>query len=236
MSKHTEQDYSTISQAYEKKYDEGYGLEYPDGHVIRFYQRVLKYEFNISKGNILDFGCGTGTHLKFFQRHGFTPFGVDIIAEAIEKTKLLLPEFKDNFHVTPYMPNLKDYFSESFDIIFSNQTLYYFNDRDIKNICGQFLDLLKPGGIFFATMVSPLSGYYKIVESTSGDMSKVVLNGRLNETTFLNFKTSEEVLDVFKDFKRTHFGSYDFVLTEDPVSIDISYGRGHHYMFVGRKE
>ena len=229
MPKNAEQDYSTTSKTYEKKYDEGYGLEYPDGHVIRFYHRVLKYEFNISKGKILDFGCGIGSHLKFFQRHGFTPFGVDVVAEAIEKTKLLLPEFKDNFHVTPSVPNLKDYFSESFDIIFSNQTLYYLNDRDIKNLCGQFLDLLKPGGIFFATMMSTLCGHYKMVESTSGDMSKVVLKGRLNETTFVNFKTSEEILDIFKDFKRTHFGSYDFVLTEDV-------GHGHHYIFVGRKE
>ena len=120
-------------------------------------------------------------------------------------------------------------FSESFDIIITNQVLYYLNDIDIKNLCGQFLDLLKPGGIFFATMMSTLCGHYKMVESTSGDMSKVVLKGRLNETTFVNFKTSEEILDIFKDFKRTHFGSYDFVLTEDV-------GHGHHYIFVGRKE
>lgn len=28
--------------AYTQKYDkEGYGLQYPDGHVIRFYERIL---------------------------------------------------------------------------------------------------------------------------------------------------------------------------------------------------
>lgn len=224
-----EDSYLETSKAYETKFDEGSGLQYPDGHVIRFYHRVLNYEFNIKGGNILDFGCGTGIHLNFFQRYGFTPFGVDIIPEAIEKTKSLLPEFKDNFHVTSFIPNLKDYFSEKFDIIFSNQVLYYLNDSDIKKVCDQFLDLLKPGGIFFATMMSPLCGYSKLIESTNGDMSKVVLKGRLNETTFINFKTSEQVLDIFRNFKKTHLGTYEMTLTEDV-------GSSHHYIFIGRKE
>ncbi|MCW1335638.1 hypothetical protein OLS45_01445 [Campylobacter jejuni] len=33
--------------AYTQKYDkEGYGLQYPDGHVIRFYERILKYKLS----------------------------------------------------------------------------------------------------------------------------------------------------------------------------------------------
>lgn len=31
--------------AYTQKYDkEGYGLQYPDGYVIRFYERILKIQ------------------------------------------------------------------------------------------------------------------------------------------------------------------------------------------------
>ncbi|EOG9634088.1 hypothetical protein ACLMND_001537 [Campylobacter lari] len=46
---------------------EGYGLQYPDGHVIRFYERILKYKLNKTSGNLLDFGCGNGVHSKYFQ-------------------------------------------------------------------------------------------------------------------------------------------------------------------------
>ncbi|EAK0233934.1 methyltransferase, partial [Campylobacter jejuni] len=46
-------------QTYTQKYDENnYGLLYPDSHVIRFYERILKYKLGITSGNLLDFGCG----------------------------------------------------------------------------------------------------------------------------------------------------------------------------------
>ena len=223
-----EKSYLENSKTYETKYDDGYGLQFPDGHVIRFYQRVLKHEFNINKGKILDYGCGTGTHLKFFQKCGFTPYGVDIVPKAIAQTKLLLPEFKENFHTIPFIPNLKDYFSETFDIIFTNQVLYYFNDKDIQKLCDQFLDLLKPGGIFFATMMAPTCGYHKFIESTNGDLRKVVLKGRLNETSYINFKTREGVLEIFKNFKKIHLGFYGMTIIEEEGASD-------HYIFIGTK-
>lgn len=54
--------------AYTQKYDkEGYGLQYPDGHVIRFYERILKYKLSKTSGKLLDFGCGNGVHSKYFK-------------------------------------------------------------------------------------------------------------------------------------------------------------------------
>ncbi|ELZ2071025.1 methyltransferase, partial [Campylobacter coli] len=50
-------------EAYTMKYNEnGYGLLFPDGHVVRFYERILKYKLNKINGNLLDFGCGNGVH------------------------------------------------------------------------------------------------------------------------------------------------------------------------------
>ena len=54
--------------AYTQKYDkEGYGLQYPDGHVIRFYERILKYKLSKTSGKLLEFGCGNGVHSKYFK-------------------------------------------------------------------------------------------------------------------------------------------------------------------------
>ncbi|TEY02793.1 methyltransferase [Campylobacter sp. US33a] len=67
-------------KTYTQKYDEnGYGLLYPDSHVIRFYERILKYKLGITSGNLLDFGCGNGVHSRYFLSKGFKPFGVDIV-------------------------------------------------------------------------------------------------------------------------------------------------------------
>ncbi|EAK2873757.1 methyltransferase, partial [Campylobacter upsaliensis] len=33
--------------AYTKKYDDlNYGLSFPDGHIVRFYERILKYKLD----------------------------------------------------------------------------------------------------------------------------------------------------------------------------------------------
>lgn len=71
---------------YTQKYNEkAYGLNFPDGHIVRFYERILKYKLNKISGNILDFGCGNGVHSKYFQSKGFRPFGIDIVASLKER-------------------------------------------------------------------------------------------------------------------------------------------------------
>lgn len=68
------------TQAYTDKYDkQGYGLSFPDGHIVRFYERILKYKLNFKGKTMLDFGCGNGVHSKYFQSKGYKPFGIDIV-------------------------------------------------------------------------------------------------------------------------------------------------------------
>ena len=127
----TEQ-YDANTVAYDGKYERGYALDYPDGHIIRINEHVLKYELGLKGGKILDFGCGVGQHLEYFTKNGYTPYGCDVVESVIKQCKARLPGYSENFHVNESIPNLKDYFSEEFDVIFSNQTLYYLNDKDIS--------------------------------------------------------------------------------------------------------
>lgn len=72
-------------ETYTMKYNEnGYGLLFPDGHVVRFYERILKYKLNKINGNLLDFGCGNGVHSAYFQSKGFKTFGIDIVPSLKE--------------------------------------------------------------------------------------------------------------------------------------------------------
>ena len=71
-----------------KKYAEGYGVKYPDGHIIRFYERVLKTEFGMTSGKMLDFGCGNGVHSFYMHDKGFDTYGCDVSAKAIEEVRI----------------------------------------------------------------------------------------------------------------------------------------------------
>lgn len=223
--------YAVNSQTYEAKYQIGYGLEYPDGHVIRFHRQILEYELGMTSGTILDYGCGIGAHLQYFAQHGFTPYGCDINAEAIAKCKSRMPAHAEHFHVIPYVPQLRDYFPMEFDIVFSNQVLEYFNNRDVQNMLSQFSDLLKGGGVLFVTWIAPTNYYARWIVDTRGEMSRVVLRGRLEETQFVNFKTQEQLLELFQHHGVTklHMGFYSATIREDEGPTD-------RYMFVGRKE
>lgn len=218
------------TQTYETKYRSGYGLTYPDGHVIRFHRHILEYEVGLRSGNMLDYGCGSGSHLQYFMEQGFTPYGCDVSETAIERCKALMPAFAEHFHAIPSLPRLRDYFPVTFDLVFSNQVLYFLNDQDMRAVIDQLYEMLKPGGIFFATMIAPTNYYARFVEGTEGGLSKVVLRGRLNEIQCVNFKTREEVLRLFTSVGLTklHLGHYGGVIREDEGPTD-------HWMFVGRK-
>jgi len=221
--------YNVTTSTYEKKYNSEYGLQYPEGHIIRINQKIFEYELHLNGGTILDFGCGTGIHSKYFLENGYTPYGCDISKTAINLCKKRMTGYEENFHVTPNLPILEDYFTQKFDVILSNQVLYYLNDQDIKNLISQFHKMLKTGGVFIATMMLPSNAYFKHVVSKEGDLSKVVLKGRLHETSYINFKTNEEVLSLFNTFSKLHLGFYGWIIREED-------GPSDHCIFVGRKE
>jgi hypothetical protein len=151
-----------------------------------------------------------------------------VVISAKQLYKKLLPKYAKNYHIVPPVPVLKNYFSNNFDMIFANQVLYYLNDFDLSNLISQFYNMLKPDGIFFATMMPPTCYYNNFVVSNEGGLDKIKLKGRLNEISFINFKTKKDCLELFKQFLKIHLGSYSLTIREDEGSID-------HIIFVGKK-
>ena len=216
--------------SYNEKYSAGYGGLYPEGHVIRFYEKFLKYEFGIDGSNeekLLDFGCGNGTHPNYFASKGFEVFGVDVSEVAIKRAKNLPKVNKKNFHVIPEGADIRHLFSNTFDIIFSNQALYYLDNTQLKNTLHQMDSLLSPDGIVFFTMIGTQNYYYDYSRENRDGLRTVELNGRLNETTNINFVDSEEsLINVFSMFNTNFVGHYDCLMRE---------GSGFHWKYIGVK-
>lgn len=215
---------------FKKKYADGYGIHHPEGHIIRIYHQILKYEFGLTSGKVFDFGMGTGVHLSWLVSQGdWEPYGCDISAEGVQQTQLLMPQYKDHFIQTSPNPELGSLFDVQFDFILTNQVLYYMEDEVIENVVEQLHKMLKPGGLFLASMMTTKNWYYSLSEEIEGStLRRVDIPGRLNEETFINFRTQEELSDTFKLFERLHIGYYDSAIREDE-------GPGHHGFFLGRK-
>lgn len=223
--------------AYTQKYDkEGYGLQYPDGHVIRFYERILKYKLNKTSGNLLDFGCGNGVHSKYFQNitgGGIKSYGIDIVPSLKniwEKDSLLDSE---NFHIITPNSSFKYLFNVKMDFIFANQSLYYLTKQAFKEAVQEFYDLCNDGAIIFTTMMSE-KGYslYERGELMENGLREVkgCPTGRLSGSSYIRFTQDiEELKEDFKPFKPLFWGDYEL------INLHNFEGSVEHFIFIGQK-
>lgn len=227
---------------YDRKYEQGYGIRYPESHIIRIYN-YLERKYRLSEREdrtLLDFGCGNGTHSVFFEEKGFRCYGVDISKRAIEQYNKNLNRSSDK-RIREDQGDIRGFHIEEeasmrlpeglrFDIILANQSLYYISDRRLQDRLGEFDMLLKEEGVVVFTMMSEANYYFShIVKGhEKNGMSLVRLRGRLNEDAYINFVKDEKELEKkFARFEKDRIGIYDFTMEE---------GSSQHYYFVGRKK
>lgn len=98
---------------------------------------------------ILDAGCGTGGLLLFLRNCGYWNLkGFDRSSDAIEWCRRRDLDVRQG--------DLKDiaglYAEKSTDVIVSNDTLYFFNEREQEDVVEQSWRVLKPGGLLILNL------------------------------------------------------------------------------------
>lgn len=216
---------------YERRYQEGYGLVYPESHIIRVNKHILEWELGMSGGRAFDFGCGAGAHLRYFADHGYTPYGCDTSASAIERCRAMLPEFSGNLFVTDVNPDLKAIIPDGkLDLFLSNQVLYFLDDSGIRDVVSQAYSLTRQGGAFVATMMAPTCWYARYITGQQGDFKVVTLDTpRQKSELLVNFKKQDELVELFRPFQALHLGFYGSQVRQEEGSTD-------HWIFVGVKK
>ena len=219
------------AQDYERRYQEGYGLAYPESHIIRVNKHILEWELKMFGGRIFDFGCGSGAHLRYFAEHGYEPFGCDTSASAIEHCRRLMPQFAANFHVSEVNPELFAIADEgSIDVFLSNQVLYFLDDQGIRDVVRQAHVMLRPGGVFIATMMALTCWYARYAVGTQGDFKEVNLDTpREKGKLLINFKEQSELADLFSPLRPLHLGKYGSHVRQEEGPTD-------HWLYVGVKD
>lgn len=219
---------------HDRTYAAGYGHVHPESHVIRCYHQILRGELGIDGTHgetLLDYGCGTGANCRFFRERGFDVFGVDANPIAVARVKESFERHEDHFAVTPAKPKAdRTYFGGHFDVIFSNQVLYYFAHADLRALLECFYHQMPVDGIIIASMMTERHYFFRNSEPGEDGLRRVTLGDPSDPDVFhINFvRTKDDVADRFDLFEPLHIGHYDCALTEEE-------GSREHYLFIGRK-
>jgi len=228
-------------------WDRKYFAPNVEGFIFRLKPYLLDNYINFKKKKfeILDFGCGEGSNIIFFEKnYGFIPFGVDISSDSIRKCKSKCKKYKNNFKVIDPKPDVNDnFFNKKFDLIISTQVLYFLSNNDLEKRLLSLKNLLKPNGFVFFTMQTTKSAYWIKCSNKKKDsdgLTLVNLN-KINESFnykkrqkqatyvhYINFTRSEkELKKKFKMFKKLNIGYYD-------LSLHNTKSSSHHYTFFGK--
>lgn len=211
-------------------------MQFPDGHVIRFYERILNFALQKTSGNLLDFGCGNGVHSKYFAQRsggGIRPFGIDIVpslAQIWHNDPLICEQ---DFHIITPNASFSHLFTQKMDFIFANQSLYYLTKENFATTLKELYDICNDGAIIFATMMA--SECYDLYQK-----SKPLPNGlthiqgtptnRMSEDSYIRFTSDiDELKADFGLFEPLYWGDYT------PINLYNFEGSSRHFIFIGRK-
>ena len=150
------------TEAWDKQYyEKGYFIKYPDEDLIRF---MAKYFYNApdrKRIKILDVGSGVGRNTIYLAKEGFSAFGVEATDSGIEvSTKRREIEGVDAIFKKADLIKIP-FPEEYFDAVVDIQTIQHNTYKQINEIMQEIKRVLKPNGIFFATMVSTQDRSFK---------------------------------------------------------------------------
>lgn len=218
-----------------QQWESGYFAPNVESTVFRFYGRILSRDFGITGDQgerVLDFGCGQGAAVNYFHTLGFSAFGVDISEPDIGVGRNRYPYLARRLAVVDPKPREDlEIFGGGFSCVIAVQALYYLNDPDMQAALRCLHRNLVPGGVIYATMISPRHMLYDHSSETEEGIRVVRYDHPRDGKAqyYINFTESEaELVEKFSLFEPVHVGFYSERYRQDE-------GERHHYTLVAVK-
>jgi SAM-dependent methyltransferase len=102
---------------------------------------------------VLDLGCGTGRHVVYLARSGFSVFGLDNSPEGIRLTRQWLEEKGLDADLRRQsMTEKLPYADGFFDAVISVQVIHHADIATIRGIVHEVTRVLRSGGLLFVTV------------------------------------------------------------------------------------
>jgi len=130
-------DERTSERFYDERYSDGYMDDWPAEKKQRVHEIIKSFELP-EQGDALDFGCGNGVFTEVLQQAlpGWSIYGTDISAVAIENAKMRLPG------CIFFTPSDEDSMSRRFDFLLTHHVLEHV--YDLHAMWRQITDFMKP--------------------------------------------------------------------------------------------
>ena len=164
--------------------------------AIRFLDNITQY-LKITKGNILDVGCGKGRHAKYFNELGFSVVGIDLSLNSISTAKQ-----NETQDLKFYQFDMRKVFKEnSFNLVTNLFTSfgYFDNTQDEQKSINAMSKNLKKDGL----LIIDFMNVKKIIKNLVGEESK-----EINKVKF----------DITREFKDDYILK-NISITDNNVSL-----------------
>ena len=143
--------------------------------------KTIDKNFNTNNISILDAGCGTGGLMDYLKDNKYTNLeGFDLSNEAV---KLSISK-----RLNVWELNLKDYRSseQRYDVIISNDTMYFFTLKEQKTILNNFYNSLKGEGIVILNLPSfdAFSGIHDKVVGIQERFNSEMIDNMIDKNKF----------------------------------------------------
>ena len=196
-----------ILSGWEKSYKQKQNfLLYPSEHIIRFFNKYIEKKKTLSpkpkKLNALDFGCGIGRHIAFFEENGVRTVGYDISENAIKTARIFLKKKKiKNISLTNSLNH--KFLKKKFDIIVSYGVLDAMSLINVKKSLDFIYKKLNKNSLFIVELLGnksmkrkgiKLSKYECLVkEKHEYNTIQLYHNWKLIKNLYNKFKVIEKI-------------------------------------------
>ncbi len=192
-------DFDSFASDYDKILEkdlEFFGEE--NSYFAEYKIKIIKDTIQIQPDKILDYGCGIGRNIKFYDQ--FFPdtriFGCDISQKSLEIAR------KSNPNAEFFLINdgNLDKYSGQFDIISISCVYHHIEPRLRKDTTNKIYSLLKPGGSFYIFEHNPNNPLTrKIVKDCVWDQDAILLKAKESANLMMDagFKISKKRYTIF---------------------------------------
>ena len=152
------------------------------------------------KPKVLEFACGTGANLRFFDSIGFEVYGIDSSESAIdrciqrgyEEKNFSAVNILNDCGITDLWPDIE------FDLIICLSSLALFDDNDIRCLSRKFYEVLKPGGVLYTNFYTTVREWP--VKKMENGLYVAQNTGSVDELTYMNLvETKDDIRKYYKE-------------------------------------